>query len=366
MLLFLGQLQALPPQGKSEGALARSFAFLFESFSTPALLEQGDVHQPCAGGKTPRQKAPAGLLKALGQKYTYSYNYDWAVNSRDSLPAPRLARKPSCSVPGLLPKFQSNRRVPAQEPRVSQAGLGAMPRALQRPCATFRVEVVVGSTRLLVPCGQGDRTVAWLLQQVQNRWSSSHQVCGAEHILRSWLLAVKWMPLPAKRVLIGWQEHREDAQLIALVTASGTLNLAPAWHNSTVGWFGAAVGRLSARAREQARSCMAQTLLRTWWTAARRSRRSQRRSKPSGARQTLRPAGPRPPHRSCPRHRPAPQRLRRQRAHAQAAAPTSPAAGQAGAAGALEKRRRACAFWRSASCGEALRLQPARSAAPAA
>ena len=66
--------------------------------------------------------------------------------------------------------------------------------SMQRQSATFRVEVVVGSARLLIPCGQGDRTVAWLLQQVEKRVSSSHQVCAAVHALMGWMMAVMWLP----------------------------------------------------------------------------------------------------------------------------------------------------------------------------
>ena len=96
----------------------------------------------------------------------------------------------------LQPKLQYNRLgLETAAKQTGQSGrAAAQATGMQRQSATFRVEVVVGSARLLVPCGQGERTVAWLLQQVDKRLSSAHQVCAAEHMLMGWMMAAMWLP----------------------------------------------------------------------------------------------------------------------------------------------------------------------------
>lgn len=72
-----------------------------------------------------------------------------------------------------------------------------MPRAPQTH-SSFRVEVSVRSARLLVPCGQGNCSVTWLLQQVQERLHSSRLVrwhsngCLARALARTRVHLVLW------------------------------------------------------------------------------------------------------------------------------------------------------------------------------
>ncbi|KAK9838098.1 hypothetical protein WJX81_001298 [Elliptochloris bilobata] len=65
-----------------------------------------------------------------------------------------------------------------------------MPRASQKATSTFRVEVIVDSSRLLIPCGQGERSVGWLLQQehqddatiIALHTSSGAELCGSDAV----------------------------------------------------------------------------------------------------------------------------------------------------------------------------------------
>lgn len=100
-----------------------------------------------------------------------------------------LGKRP-CRAASAQTSVQQTHPASSNGPALPAAQATSMP----RPSVTFRVEVVVGSARLLVPCEEGERTVAWLLQQVQNRLPSSHRVCAAEQVLMGWLMAAPWLP----------------------------------------------------------------------------------------------------------------------------------------------------------------------------
>ena len=179
---------------RCKGAAAVCFALLIKGFPTPAFLEQGTVRHPCAMWNNPQAARTCTLVWCHCSRIATHQ----MQNSPDE-----WASKLTC----VHKSLQNPAGCSSAQTSLQQTWLGACSQAtgpvrqgcspstsMQRQSATFRVEVVVGSARLLIPCGQGERTVAWLLQQVEKRLSSSRQVCAAVHTLMGWLMAVMWLP----------------------------------------------------------------------------------------------------------------------------------------------------------------------------
>ena len=179
-----------------KGATPVCFALIFKGFLAPAPLEQGAVRQPCARKSNPHAARACTLVR---QRCSRIATHKMQNSPGDGLQAALRAQHCKTLRVALQPKLQCNRLgLEAAAKQACESGrAAAQATSMQRQSATIRVEVVVGSARLLVPCGQGERTVAWLLQQVEKRLSSSHQVCAAEHTLMGWAMAVMWLPEPA-------------------------------------------------------------------------------------------------------------------------------------------------------------------------